>query len=169
MKSKSNLSSDRAATPAAGPQDAPPLLADAMLGTLARWLRQIGYDTIYARDWSDHQVVARARAEGRLVLTRDHELARRQGIDCLLIESQDLESQLEEVRQALGPLPTGLEPRCPTCNGVLREIARDEVRERVPAYVYRTYERFRYCARCDQLYWPGSHWKDVQSTLKRLR
>jgi uncharacterized protein with PIN domain len=163
MQSKSNLSPDR---PAAS-DGAPPLLADAMLGRLAHWLRLAGYDTIYARDWSDHQIVARARAEGRLVLTRDRGLARRRGIDCLLLDSQDLEGQLEEVRQALGPPPADLEPRCPTCNGMLREIAKDEVRERVPPYVYRTYERFRYCVHCDQLYWPGSHWKDVQSTLER--
>jgi uncharacterized protein with PIN domain len=164
MQDKSNVSLDRPAVP----EDARPLLADAMLGRLARWLRLIGYDTTYARDWSDHQIVARARAEARLVLTRDHELAGRQGIDCLLIESQDLEGQLEEVRQALGPPPADLEPRCPTCNGMLRQVAKEEVGERVPPYVYRTYERFRYCAHCDQFYWPGSHWEDVQNRLEQL-
>ena len=61
------------------------LLADAMLGRLARWLRLIGYDTVYAQGWSDHRVAARARAEARIVLTRDRELARRRGVRCLLI------------------------------------------------------------------------------------
>jgi uncharacterized protein with PIN domain len=139
-----------------------------MLGRLARWLRLIGYDTIYARDESDHQITARARAEGRLVLTRDRELARRRGIRCLLIEHQDLEGQLEEVRRALGPPPVDLAPRCPACNARLRTMADDDVRRRVPPYVYRTHERFRYCAQCDQVYWRGSHWEDVERTIDQL-
>lgn len=138
-----------------------------MLGRLARWLRLLGYDTTYARDWSDHRIAARARAEGRIVLTRDRELARRRGIQCLLIERQDLEGQLEEICLALGPPPPSLRPRCPVCNAMLRPLADDEARRRVPPYVYRTHERFRYCAHCDRVYWPGSHWEDVEKTIDR--
>jgi uncharacterized protein with PIN domain len=164
MQLKSNAPRDESNPP----HRAPPLLADAMLGRLARWLRLIGYDTAYARDASDHQIAARARAEGRIVLTRDHELARRRGIRCLLIAHQDLEGQLEELRLALGPPPAGLSPRCPNCNAALRPLAEDEVRRRVPAYVYRKHERFRYCAQCDRVYWPGSHWDEVERTIDQL-
>jgi uncharacterized protein with PIN domain len=164
MKTKSNLAPGDMA--AAG--DLPRVLVDAMLGRLARWLRLIGYDALYARDGSDHQIAARARAEDRIVLTRDRELARRRGIRCLLIERQDVEGQLEEVWQALGPPPADLEPRCPSCNATLRPIGGDEARQRVPPYVYRTHEHFRYCAHCDQVYWRGSHWEDVERTIERL-
>ena len=58
----------------------PLLLADAMLGRLCKWLRIWGYDTVYASSWSDHKIAARARAENRIVLTRDRELVRRKGI-----------------------------------------------------------------------------------------
>jgi uncharacterized protein with PIN domain len=164
MQDKSNPSPDERNTA----DRTPPLLADAMLGRLARWLRLIGYDTTYARDWSDHRIAARARAEDRIVLTRDRELARRRGIRCLLIERQDLEGQLEEIWLALGPPPANMEPRCPTCNATLRALADDEVRRRVPPYVYRTHKRFRYCAYCDQVYWRGSHWEDVERTIDQL-
>lgn len=164
MQSKSNVLPD-SVNPGG---QTPPLLADAMLGRLARWLRQLGYDTIYARDWSDHRIAARARAEDRLVLTRDQHLAQRRGIRCLLIEHQDLEGQLEEIWLALGPPPPDLEPRCPNCNAPLRAIEDDQVRRRVPAYVYRTHDRFRYCAQCDQVYWRGSHWAKVESTIDQF-
>ena len=164
MKCKSNPSPGEAR--AAG--HVPRLLVDAMLGRLARWLRLVGYDAVYARDESDHRIAAWARAEDRIVLTRDRELAHRRGIRCLLIEHQDVESQLEEVWQALGQPPADLEPRCPSCNATLQPIASDEVRERVPPYVYRTHEQFRYCAHCDQVYWRGSHWEDVERTIDRL-
>jgi len=56
------------------------LLADSMLGSLGRWLRLLGYDTAVARSESDWQIVHQARAEGRVILTRDRALARRQGV-----------------------------------------------------------------------------------------
>jgi len=57
----------------------PRFLADEMLGSLARWLRIMGYDTEYARGMSDSDILARSRVEGRIVLTRDRQLAERAG------------------------------------------------------------------------------------------
>lgn len=63
-----------------GEQGAPPrLLADGMLGKLAKWLRLLGYDTAYENDAPDHELARRARAEGRILLTRDRELSARRG------------------------------------------------------------------------------------------
>ena len=92
-------------------KELPPLLADAMLGRLSRWLRLLGYDTLYASSMSDHQIVARARAEGRVVLTRDRDLAQRKGIRCLLIQSQALEDQVSIVFHVLGQPSPGVQPR----------------------------------------------------------
>jgi hypothetical protein len=50
-------------------------IADSMLGTLAKWLRILGYDTHYDPTLDDHQLVRLARAEDRVLLTRDHELS----------------------------------------------------------------------------------------------
>ena len=147
-------------------REPPCLLADAMLGRLAKWLRLMGYDVVYASNDSDHQIAARARAEQRVVLTRDRELARRKGIRCLLVRSDDLEDQLGEVVAALGEPLDQASPRCPRCNALLREAARDEVRPHVPSYVFRTQRRFNYCPTCDKYYWAGSHWQHVQSVLE---
>jgi uncharacterized protein with PIN domain len=149
-------------------RELPCLLVDAMLGRLAKWLRLMGYDALYASNCSDHQIAARARAEQRLVLTRDRELARRKGIQCLLIHSDDLEGQLAEVFAALGEPPAEVPPRCPQCNTPLREAAPDEARQHVPSYVLRTQHHFGYCPTCDKYYWPGSHWQHVQSVLGRV-
>jgi hypothetical protein len=140
-----------------------------MLGRLMRWLRLIGYDTLYAQGWSDHQIAALARAEDRIVLTRDHELARRRGIRCLLIEGQALEAQLAELWDALGPLQTALPARCPRCNAPLEILQAETARQRVPPYVFRTQYAFRHCPDCDRVYWRGSHWQHVQDTIERVR
>ncbi len=142
-------------------------VADAMLGRLARWLRILGFDTLYDPSASDHRLAALARAEGRMLLTRDRELARRKGIRVLLIHSQTLEEQLKQVLTAVGtPSPDTL-PRCPQCNSTLTEVTAEQAREHVPAYVARTHRQFRHCPRCDRYYWPGTHLENVKETLTR--
>jgi uncharacterized protein with PIN domain len=143
----------------------PSFLADAMLGRLAKWLRLLGYDTAYAGEESDQRIAARARAESRVLLTRDREMARRRGIRCLLVHSQDLDEQLEQVLSAFGQPPGELAPRCPRCNASLIEISPQAARARVPAYVFQEHRCFHRCPACDRVYWPGSHWARIEETL----
>ncbi|NLF02923.1 MAG: hypothetical protein GX601_18320 [Anaerolineales bacterium] len=63
------------------------LLLDGMLGRLAKWLRLLGYDAEYDNSASDTELARRARAEGRVLLTRDYELANRPGLRTLRIAS----------------------------------------------------------------------------------
>src|SRR5688572_18107200 len=100
---------------------APPLLLDAMLGRLARWLRLMGYDAAYIPDTDDIEVVRQARAEGRVVLTRDKGLAQRSGITSILIASQRLDEQILEVRQVFGLPPAPVTARCGICNTPLED------------------------------------------------
>jgi uncharacterized protein with PIN domain len=84
------------------------LVADAMLGRLAKWLRVLGYDTVYWRG-DDAGLVRLAVAERRLVLTRDTRLPSRLPPGrTLLIESDHYEEQLYQVAGRLGlPLQVG--------------------------------------------------------------
>ena len=146
----------------------PLLLADAMLGRLCKWLRILGYDTVYALSWSDHQIAARARAQDRVVLTRDRELAKRKGIRCLLIRSQNLEEQIAYVLEAFG-LPPDDRIRCPQCNTLWVVAWPQQVQDRVPRHVLNTQTKFALCPTCDKVYWPGTHWDNIQSTLERIQ
>ena len=145
------------------------LLADAMLGRLAKWLRIVGYDTAYVVDTDDFAVMRLARTEGRLVLTRDRALARRRGVRALLVESEVLQDQLCQVCAAVGPPPDAAFSRCPVCNHSLVQAPAELVAARLPLYVQRAHERFSLCVACDQLYWPGSHWRRMQSLVAELR
>jgi uncharacterized protein with PIN domain len=159
-----------------GGETCPAFIADEMLGRLARWLRLLGYDTLYAGHLpgvgalSDHQIAALARAQGRIVLTRDRELVRRKGIECLWIESQAPEEQLAEVVAAFG-YPEGAarwDARCPRCNTALVEVPRHQARAHVPPYVWQTQRRFAHCRACDQYYWRGTHWQHFAATIARV-
>jgi uncharacterized protein with PIN domain len=144
------------------------LLADCMLGRLAKWLRLLGYDTAYENDATDHELARRARAEGRLLLTRDRELAARRGLKTLLIRSGQLEHQVQQVQEALGPPPEPSLSRCSVCNVVLEEIAAEEAADRVPRYVLETHAEFRHCPRCGRVYWSGSHVEAMEEQLEQF-
>jgi len=145
------------------------LLADAMLGRLARWLRILGYDTVYSADTDDFAVLRLARAGERLILTRDHDLAERRGVRTLLITSESLEDQLREVRAAIGPPTDTSFSRCPECNGMLVEAPPALVTERVPPFVRRTQRHFSLCEGCGRVYWRGTHWERMQELITGLR
>ena len=142
-------------------------LCDAMLGSLARWLRFFGYDADFCGPQAgDDEVAERASADGRWLLTRDRELAA-VGPRSVLVRSEDLESQLVEVFGRLGLRPSAdLDgSRCGECNGELEPVTRDEARADVPPYVHRTAQRFRRCMGCGRHYWPGTH---AERILERM-
>jgi uncharacterized protein with PIN domain len=136
-----------------------------MLGRLARWLRILGYDAAFEPKADDWILVRLARAEGRLLLTRDRQLASQRGVSALLIESEELAAQVQQVVTAVGPSPTGTFSRCPVCNRQLAPLSHDEARDRVPPHVYRTQQEFRLCPECDRVYWQGSHWERMKEIL----
>jgi uncharacterized protein with PIN domain len=143
----------------------PRLLVDATLGRLARWLRLAGYDTVYLADIDALSVIRLARAEDRLILTRDAGLASRKGVDALLINARQVEDQLTQVREAVGSPGQDAPSRCSTCNETLDPLSVEAARDRVPPYVWRTHERFMACRSCRRVYWPGTHWQAISAGL----
>lgn len=144
-------------------------LADAMLGRLAKWLRILGYDTAYFPQLEDHDLVRIARAEGRMLLTRDRELTRRKGLRSLLVASDRFEEQLAQLLRDLDLDMDGSLSRCARCNTALRPIHREEVEGRVPAYVFREHVQFSSCPQCDKVYWRGTHWERMRQRIEEIR
>ncbi len=143
-------------------------VADAMLGTLAKWLRILGYDTQFDPDLDDHQLVRLARAEDRVLLTRDRELARRRGVRVVLVTSERLDAQISQVLAELDLEPDRSFSRCPVCNEPLAPMEPEKARSRVPAYVAQTQETFKSCPTCQRIYWRGSHWQRMDDQLARM-
>lgn len=141
------------------------LVADAMLGRLARWLRALGYDTVYDPQLDDAALARRARAEGRWLLTRDRQLASRRGVRALLIDSDRLSEQLAQVLRYLPPPACPPFARCVACNTALEEIDRASAEGRVPEYVWETQDRFFLCRGCGRVFWRGTHWRQMWERL----
>lgn len=139
-----------------------------MLGRLAKWLRLLGYDTRYSNSADDSSLLRIAQAEDRVLLTRDRALARQRGVRAILIESQELDGQIRQVQQAVGPAPDGSLTRCAVCNARLEAIDKARVEPRVPPYVFQTQSDFRRCPECDRIYWAATHVERMQQMIARM-
>jgi uncharacterized protein with PIN domain len=56
--------------------------------------------------------------------------------------------------------------RCSLCNEELQPVGKDQVRDRVPPYVFATQSSFACCPRCGRLYWPATHVERMREELK---
>ncbi len=143
--------------------------ADKMLGRLVKWLRIIGQDVIHGQHLSGRGLVRAATQERRVMLTRDRRIRRWNPERCIFIRDDHFRRQLKQVVEACGLDPfEGLLTRCVECNEPLRSIARDEVRDAVPPYVFETQEIFSVCPGCRRVFWPATHQRLMVEELKRL-
>ena len=156
------------------------LIADAMLGRLARWLRALGHDVLYDEALDDAALARRARGEGRLLLTRDRRLCAEQRapdpLRCRVLDAQKPRAQIRELAGPLGLFTPGwrdgLFTRCMVCNTALEPATFDEVEGRLPPDV-RPDPRvrsagFRRCPACGRVYWEGSHTRRMRRWLEQV-
>jgi uncharacterized protein with PIN domain len=145
----------------------PKFIADVHLGKLARYLRLLGFDTVYERELDDAAIASRAREERRIVLTRDRALLKRSAVThAHAVRSMDADVQLLEVVEAFD-LRGCVAPftRCLKCNGPVRPVAREVVEHRLPKYTRIEYDRFFRCESCDSVYWAGAHFERLRSLV----
>lgn len=146
-------------------------LADAMLGRLARWLRAIGCDTaqlpVHA---ADADIVALARRDDRVLLTRDRHLLRelRPPRAFEITRDEPLE-QLRSVVAAFGiARPAAFFTRCLVDNTALVEVAFADVADRIPPLARELPGPVFRCTVCDRVYWRGSHARRMERILEEV-
>jgi uncharacterized protein with PIN domain len=148
------------------------LVADRMLGKLARILRMIGSDVEYEREGSARAIADRAASDGRVLLTRDTRLAKaladKDPKSVLFITS---DSPFHQARQAIRSLALPIDDRFSRCvedNGLLVEVSREAARPEVPSYVADRYDQFMRCERCKRVFWAGTHLEGMRGLIAAL-
>jgi uncharacterized protein len=150
----------------------PPVLfwCDAGLGGLARWLRAAGYDARWQPDIADDELVRQARKDGATILTTDSLLMERRLLRDGIVRAYwmppalGIPAQLAMVFREFGLRPR--EPRCMSCGGELRHVDKEAFRDRIPPKTYLWLDEYFVCARCDRLFWRGTHWARIEQELK---
>jgi uncharacterized protein with PIN domain len=145
----------------------PLFAADRMLGRLARMLRLLGFDTLYAPDMTASQLFEIGRRGERVVLTRGDTKSRFPGLDNVLsLKSEYPPQQLRELVERLGlDTRSGLWTRCTLCNAPIARVDKTAIEPLVAPKVFSLYNEFFRCTGCAHIYWRGSH---VERILKNL-
>lgn len=143
-------------------------VVDRMLGGFAKWLRVAGCDTLYDSRYRREDLIGIAEKTGRIIVTRDtwFESHGRQG--AVVLHDNYTIGQLKEFfgRSGRVPDPAAFFTRCTVCNARLAAADREEIRDRVPAFVLSTQREFSRCPECGRIYWGGTHKEKMLETLK---
>jgi uncharacterized protein len=147
------------------PVDQPRFLLDVHLGTLARRLRLVGIDTAYDRDADDDELIERANATRRVLLTQDRGLLRRRSLwRGAYVRGARPDEQFADVLDRFAP-PLAPWTRCTACNGPLVPALKADVAELLKPGTRRTYQSFARCRACGRVYWRGAHGRRLQATI----
>jgi uncharacterized protein with PIN domain len=147
-------------------------IVDTTLGKLAKWLRILGYDTVYWRTDDPEGILRRAGEEGRTLVTKDTKLFKAKGsLEALLIREDNPFRQLQEmVRHFRIRIDQEmLFTRCLACNAPLEAIDPEEAKGGVPDHIYHTHQEFSRCPICRKVYWAGTHYGQMTRVVERLQ
>lgn len=148
-------------------------IVDENVGKLARWLRMLGYDSVFFNGEDDSQMVRQALSESRILLTRDTGVMKRRVVNqgrlkAVLFRTEEPEQQMRQLASAID-LKSSSHPFtiCLECNRPLIDKIPAEVKDRVPPYVYKTQTQYMECPSCRRIYWRGTHWKTMLHKLEK--
>ncbi len=145
-------------------------IVDCMLGKLAKWLKILGFDAVFFSKIEDSELLALAKKEKRILLTRDNGLIEKsREIRTLFIESEDWNRQIEQVLDDF-ELWQDIRPysRCIECNAELKDLPKDRARNLVTQFVYEKVDAFAICPSCDRVFWKGTHHQDMEVKLEEI-
>lgn len=145
-------------------------IADVHLGRLAKYLRLCGFDTIFGMALTDREMINLSKKENRIILTRDKELLKnKQVILGYRIMSENSVEQLRGLIKSFN-LAKNLHPftRCMECNGLLADVEKEEIINKLMPKTRDFYDVFKKCQVCGKIYWEGSHYEKMKKFVDSL-
>ena len=155
-------------------ENEPTFFVDAMLGNIARKLRLLGYDSQYFSDIDDEKLIDGARKEKRIIISKDEELIKRAqklGIGSIRITKKEEIDQFFEIITSVNLKRVkinGNTARCPKCNSLTESVDKNIIKEKIPQGVLKSNDKFWRCKCCKQIYWEGTHIKNLQEFVGKV-
>jgi len=147
---------------------------DAMLGNIARKLRLSGYDSEYLADIDDNKLIDSAKKENRVVVSSDEELIKKTkklGMKSIYVTKKEEIEQFFEIISSMKLERiqiNGSVARCPKCNSLTELVDKNRIKEKISQGVIKLNDKFWRCKSCNQIYWEGTHIKNLQSFVSKI-
>lgn len=145
-------------------------VVDTHMGKLAKYLRMLGFDTLYRNNYSDSELASISASENRILLTRDRGLLKRSIINyAYFVRTTGSHQQLREVVSRFD-LTSLIKPfsRCINCNGELVKVNKKDIADKLQARTKAFYQHFKQCRDCQNIYWQGSHHHKMQKLIAEI-
>jgi len=146
-------------------------ILDVHLGKLVRYLRMLGFDAAYDRDWDDSMIIDLSLRHERIILTRDLGILKQNRVTHgYWLRHHEPRQQLQEILLALD-LFRQLKPftRCMVCNGRIHPAEKAVIRGQIDPDIFQRFGEFRQCEDCRKIYWRGSHYEKMLRLVNKLR
>ena len=143
-------------------------ILDVHLGTLARHLRMLGFDSYYRNNLDDLEIIEISLKEKRIILTRDLFILKNGRVTHgYYVRETNSAKQLREIvnrfdlRKQTRPFS-----RCMACNGRIEKVDKESVLELLQPNTRKSFQEFYRCNSCQKVYWKGSHWERMAEKVK---
>ena len=145
-------------------------ILDVHLGKLAKYMRMLGFDSLYQNDYTDNQIIMISKKTGRVILTRDKALLKSKAVSRgYLLKNTEINSQIKEVVDRFQLLslakPFSL---CLSCNLPVKRVEKESLKETLPPLIYSQFTEFSKCPGCGKIFWKGSHYSAMKRFIQAL-
>jgi uncharacterized protein len=146
-------------------------ILDVHLGKLAKYLRMLGFDTLYRNDNDDPEIIRISLDEHRIILTRDIGLLKVKTVKhAYFVRDQHPKGQLMEVLKHFD-LYQDIRPfnRCVKCNGPLEPVDKGKIIQYLEPLTIKYFNEFYKCTDCHSIFWKGSHFEHMEAFIKTIQ
>jgi len=154
----------------AKPLRKPKFILDVHLGTLVKYMRMLGFDSLYENNYKDEEIVKISLKKKRAILTKDRGILKRSKVTHgYWIRSTKTDEQIIEVIKRFDLKEQIKElSRCLLCNSVLKKINKENILDRLPRKVKEYQKVFYHCKDCNKIFWKGSHYIKMTGVIEKL-
>jgi len=152
------------------PLRSPAFICDVHLGRLSKYLRMLGFDTLYSNQYTPDKMIEISNHQHKIILSRSMKLITDKRVThAFWISSANPTEQLHVLIDKLN-LATLVNPlsRCLHCNKLLENVEKQQIIDRLEERTIKHFTEFFRCPVCDHIYWKGSHYEHMQQFIQQI-
>ncbi|WP_201338011.1 MULTISPECIES: Mut7-C RNAse domain-containing protein [unclassified Nitratiruptor] len=142
-------------------------IADVHLAKVAKYMRLLGFDTLYFNQIDDSTLLQIAAKEKRYILTKDRGLAQRSD-RVYLVKEKEIKGQIYEILRHFAVKQCEPFTRCLVDNAFLQPVSKEEIIDRLPQKVIGWCNKFWICPVCGRIYWHGTHFLRMKKFIDEV-